>query len=397
MFVNCPYCKALVATDPATDLPPEQCPRCAAKLRGKPATAGTSAAPAAEAHRDDAVEPGLLANPLEVPQAIAPPATDDAPVSPPSELSSQIHRIVAGEAPATTSPSPLPSPAYDIAPIATLSKPTDAGTAPSSIVARPEAGPGTGTVPISNAKPASAHPRQDIPATPIPNDGAEAATVVDIAPDATIEPDDRSVAVPAPEATAQRSDDRGQAVPEDRPAMAPAAAPASKVLPSFARHGAASRRSGFHWKISTAITVLALLLLLQLLLADRARLAADARWRPLVSTLCRGFGCTLPPWREPSAFAVLARDVRPHPSLPGALRVTATFRNDARWPQPWPRLRLTLSDVDGNAVATRDFSARDYLGTVPTPNELASGQSAAIAMDVVEPAPRSVAFDFRLH
>ena len=154
--------------------------------------------------------------------------------------------------------------------------------------------------------------------------------------------------------------------------------------------------AGSDWKISAAIAALALLLVLQLLLADRAQLAADARWRPLVSTLCRVFGCTLPPWREPSAFAVLARDVRPHPSTPGALRVTATFRNDARWPQPWPRLRLTLSDVDGNAVATRDFSARDYLGAQPTPAELASGQSASIAMDVVEPAARSVAFDFEL-
>lgn len=33
MFINCPACRGLVATDPATDLPPERCPRCAAPLR----------------------------------------------------------------------------------------------------------------------------------------------------------------------------------------------------------------------------------------------------------------------------------------------------------------------------------------------------------------------------
>ena len=391
MFINCPYCKALVATDPATDLPPEQCPRCAAKLRSMPAADASATPPASQAadHRDDAVEPGLLAHLLEVPADIAPAATDDGLASPPSELSSQIHRIVTGEAPATASPPPV----SDIAPIATLLKPADAEAAPSPILPRPEAEPGTGPGPTPNANPATApaQPPQGIPPAPGLNDGPNATAAVETAPDATIE------AAIETEATTQHDDDSAQATPEDQPAMAAAAAPAVKALPSFARDGTALRRSGFHWRISSAIAALALLLLLQLLLADRAQLAADARWRPLVSTLCQVFGCSLPPWREPTAFAVLARDVRPHPSTPGTLRVTATFRNDARWPQPWPRLRLTLSDVNGNAVATRDFGARDYLGAVPTSTELASGQSAAIAMDIVEPQPRSVAFDFQLH
>jgi hypothetical protein len=177
----------------------------------------------------------------------------------------------------------------------------------------------------------------------------------------------------------------------------PAATPAARALPSFARRHARLGVAGFHWKLLVAIAALALLLVLQLLLADRALLAADARWRPLLSNVCGVFGCTLPPWREPAAFTVLAREVRPHPSTPGALRVTATFRNDARWPQPWPQVRLTLSDINGNAVAARDFSARDYLGAVPAQVELHSGQSASIAMDIVEPGARSVAFDFELH
>lgn len=188
-------------------------------------------------------------------------------------------------------------------------------------------------------------------------------------------------------------------VPVSAPAPATpvlvAAAPA-KPAPSFA-HGGAGSRSGLGWKPAATIAGLALLLVLQLLLSDRAQLAADARWRPWLTTLCGALHCSLPPWREPSAFVLLARDVRPHPTRPGTLRVTATFRNDARWPQPWPRLRLTLSDIDGRPVAARDFSAREYLGAAPTQDELASGQSATVAMDVREPAAHSVAFDFELH
>ena len=33
MFINCPYCSALVATDPVTDLPPTHCPQCRNLLR----------------------------------------------------------------------------------------------------------------------------------------------------------------------------------------------------------------------------------------------------------------------------------------------------------------------------------------------------------------------------
>jgi hypothetical protein len=411
MFINCPYCKALVATDPATDLPPEQCPRCAANLREAPAEAATPAVPTAQGNDERAIDPALL---LEVPTQIEPPPSTGAPAAVELQLSSQIHRIVAGATAAEASPfagpgitpiSVLLKPKADVAapapeaPTAAEPVPTGPATAapaarspastpasmpastPASVPAPAEAGNAVAAMPAP-AVPVQGVPMQAAPEPapiPTPESGSTGATTT------AMPPQGPRIATAMPE-------------PATEPAPAAASAPGAKPLPSFAHRvtGTASR-SGFDWKISSAVAALVLLLLLQLLLADRVQLAADARWRPLVSGLCRVSGCTLPPWREPAAFAVLARDVRPHPSAPGTLRVTATFRNDARWPQPWPQLRLTLSDVDGNAVASRDFTARDYLGATPSPAELASGQSASIAMDIVEPAARSVAFDFQLH
>ena len=94
---------------------------------------------------------------------------------------------------------------------------------------------------------------------------------------------------------------------------------------------------------------------------------------------------------------MLSRHVRPHPDAPGTLLIDASFRNDARWPQPWPRLELTLSDVDGRTVGARTFDAREYLGAPPAQPELAPGQSASLSLAVVEPAPDIVSFtvDFR--
>ena len=163
--------------------------------------------------------------------------------------------------------------------------------------------------------------------------------------------------------------------------------------PSFARADAAPkpRRRG-EW---IALALLALALVAQLFFSQRAQLAADARWRPLVTSVCGVFGCSVPAWREPEAFSMLSRDVIAVPGRPGVLRVQASFRNDAAWPQPWPALVLALSDANGRPLGMRRFTPRDYLGTALEQPLLVPGQAMQLAFDIVEPAPGVVAFDFR--
>ncbi len=165
--------------------------------------------------------------------------------------------------------------------------------------------------------------------------------------------------------------------------------------PSFVRIAApASAASGPHWPGRLTLAGLAILLGAQVLLAQRHELAGSERWRPLLAGTCAVLGCELPPWREPAAYSMLARSVQPA-GQPGVLNVTASFRNDARWPQPWPALSLSLSDVRGQAVAQRTFAPAEYRGegaAAATP--LAPGQSASVQFDVIEPASPIVAFTF---
>ncbi len=162
--------------------------------------------------------------------------------------------------------------------------------------------------------------------------------------------------------------------------------------PSFIETPAPARSRRSEW---IALVALAVVLVLQLFFSERARLAADAQWRPIVASTCAMVGCTLPPWHEPRAFAMLSRDVIAVPGRPGVLRVQASIRNDARWPQPWPVLVLSLSDANGRLLGTRSFQPRDYLGRAPNAALLQAGQAAQLAFDVIEPAPGVVAFDFR--
>ena len=179
-----------------------------------------------------------------------------------------------------------------------------------------------------------------------------------------------------------------EAPPASEPEPAPAAATTASTGPAFAAPTAAGR-GRWRWPL---IALLALLLGLQILLADRARLAADPGWRPVVENLCGALGCTLPAWHEPTAFLMLDRQIRPA-DTPGALRVDATFRNDARWAQDWPALQLALSDADGRVLGSAAFTPEQYLGAAPA-TRLAPGQSAQASFLVREPAPGTVAFSF---
>jgi hypothetical protein len=172
-----------------------------------------------------------------------------------------------------------------------------------------------------------------------------------------------------------------------------------RVLPSFVRPPpkiAPLTRAG-RWRVSAVLAAASLLLVGQVILADWSRFAASPTWRPWMERTCAQLGCTLPAWHEPSAFVVLNREIQPHPSNPQALLVTASFRNDADWTQGWPLLELALTDLDGQRIGLRRFQPLEYLGGSPSREGLAPGQSATVALEILDPGNRAVAFEFDFH
>lgn len=223
-----------------------------------------------------------------------------------------------------------------------------------------------------------------VPAAPMVADAGAAPTAA---------PTDADADADAAASTAQAPADHNHEAPPAPAAAVTAATQAPSHAPGFLRVPVERLRTP-RWQWAT-VAILGMLLLLQIALADRARLAADAGHRPWVAALCGVLRCSLPAWHEPSAFTMVSRDVRPVLGQPGALQVVASLRNDARWAQTWPRLRLSLSDADGRVIGTAVFSASQYLGAEGTADGLIEpGQSAQIAFRVREPAASTVAFTF---
>ncbi|MDR2013739.1 MAG: DUF3426 domain-containing protein [Rhodanobacter sp.] len=129
---------------------------------------------------------------------------------------------------------------------------------------------------------------------------------------------------------------------------------------------------------------------------DRKELLDNSSVRAWVDPVCAWMGCRLPLRHDPSALELLSRDIRPHPSVPGALIISATLRNDAAFTQSFPVVEIALSDFDEKTVAMRRFQPHEYIDDPYAISEgLAPGTSTALVFEVADPGKDAVAFEFR--
>ena len=455
MFVLCPHCEFLVGVDPRTGQPPSTCPKCGQPMESaapvEDVAPATDVAPTPEATAEPAPataaaepEPGLPATPPPAPQLSADDVIAAMATKSSRKPRAKTKDTAAAQKPAPREPARRKRHEHEATTPASaapaVEPPAPASPAPPrrSMAQRiagwlPSRKPGTSATPSGDATPPGDAPREPVvrrkaTVRPIPSlrdraatraaeaSAAAAAHHVPAPPpaemseiealsisDMPLEAPEVIEAVPVPAAPVDAAPVTAPAEPPAPIDVAPTvvAVPRTRpptrttAMPSFLRVRTAHAGAlPARWMPIAVLCGLSMLLALQLVLAQRDTLAADARWRPTVEALCGLLRCSVPAWREPDAFTMLSRDVRPHPRAPGTLQIDASFRNDARWPQPWPRLVVSLSDVDGRVVGTRAFEAREYLGAAPTQNALAPGQTAAIHFAVVEPAPGIVAFGF---
>jgi len=165
--------------------------------------------------------------------------------------------------------------------------------------------------------------------------------------------------------------------------------------PAFARVQRSAPRTR-NWPWTVGATVLLLSLMAELAYAERSELLDDALVRPWLDKACSSLGCRLPLRHDPSQLQLLSRDIRPHPSVKNALIISATLRNDADFPQAFPAVEITLSDLDENRIAMRRFAPHEYLGDSRSVGAgMAPGATAALVFEVADPGKNAVAFEFK--
>ena len=183
---------------------------------------------------------------------------------------------------------------------------------------------------------------------------------------------------------------RGSPAPGGRPDAVPAA-----LLDDLARPAPVSRRRS----VAALGVALALLLLVALQYAWFAPSDLVSRYpqaSSFVEGLCALTGCDVGDGRAPGSIRVISRTVRVHPRYEGALRVRAVIVNTAPRAQPFPRVRFTLFNVNGETIGSRVFAPHEYLGAPPPAGEqLPSRTPLQIALELIAPEDVAVSYEFK--
>jgi len=145
----------------------------------------------------------------------------------------------------------------------------------------------------------------------------------------------------------------------------------------------------------TGVVLLTIVLISQYGYFNRTDLARYLILRPWLEQLCRYTGCQLPLLRDGSQLRILARNIHAHPQVPGALLVTLTIGNDARYTQSFPDLRLSFYDLNHTLLAERRFSPHEYLPAGVNPESgLPPRQPFQVQLEIIDPGPAAVNFEF---
>lgn len=115
----------------------------------------------------------------------------------------------------------------------------------------------------------------------------------------------------------------------------------------------------------------------------------------ITKAVCDTVGCEIQPTRDINRIEIINRNVFSHPTVTNALMITATFANVAPFPQPYPVLQVSLTDLQGSIVAARRFLPQEYLSN---PDESATLMKPGVPIDVnvevQDPQNGALAFEF---
>jgi predicted Zn finger-like uncharacterized protein len=178
------------------------------------------------------------------------------------------------------------------------------------------------------------------------------------------------------------------------PARPRSAAPGSLLAKAqtSARTAAPGR---LRWWLGSVL--LGLMLLVQIGYAERERLLGIELYRGWAESACAWLGCELPGSAQAiEGLALVSRDIRKHPTVEGALLISATLANRSDRARPYPVLELRLADLDERPVAMRRFQPVDYLSDRSRVERgMAPGTTLPVEFEVLDPGPEAVAFEFR--
>ncbi|MGR8932031.1 MAG: zinc-ribbon and DUF3426 domain-containing protein [Gammaproteobacteria bacterium] len=112
------------------------------------------------------------------------------------------------------------------------------------------------------------------------------------------------------------------------------------------------------WAWWTGNIIMSIILLTQIGYFDGRRLYEMPRIHSVLTRVCGSLHCRLPAVKNPREWAVSHAELQAH--LDSRYVLTAALTNQAEITQSFPRLKLRLSDFNGQVFAERVFNPQQY-------------------------------------
>jgi len=126
------------------------------------------------------------------------------------------------------------------------------------------------------------------------------------------------------------------------------------------------------YKYYALILLSVCVLLAQLIYFEKERLLHNKTSRYIAQAVCYILPCTVPVYKDLSKLKLISRKIHSHPVEKKALIVTAAVINKATQAQPFPKILISMEDIQGNTRVQRLFDPKEYL-----PNGISADQNMA--------------------
>jgi hypothetical protein len=147
------------------------------------------------------------------------------------------------------------------------------------------------------------------------------------------------------------------------------------------------------WPWVAGVSALAVLLLLQVLHAERNELVRNPAFGPALAATYDFFGSSVLAPTDPTSYELRQWGAASDPKAANRLMLRASIVNRATYAQPLPLLRLSLQDRFGGTLHQRDIAPPDYLPGAGDAGLLAPGERADVLIRIVDPGSEVVGFE----
>ena len=141
------------------------------------------------------------------------------------------------------------------------------------------------------------------------------------------------------------------------------------------------------------IVLMIIIGVVQFVYYQRYQLISSTQYQQQILNLCQILPCDESRFNNLSQIQLIERNVFTHPTRDNALMVTGSFINEASFEQPVPSLMISLSDIQGNLIANRLFTAQEYL-TDKSLQQLPPGKPVQFRLEIVDPGNEALTYEF---